>query len=69
MPLIQPAGCPLAPQAWKPVLRYPHEKFLARKTGTILVFVVRFCCGRPNQLDRRAQLRCSQQSAQNAEGR
>ena len=58
-----------SPQAGKPVLRYPHEKFLARETGTILVFVVGLCRGRPNQLDWRTQLLCQKQSSQDAEGR
>src|SRR6267143_1993274 len=61
--LVQQAGCPPAPQAWKPVLRYPDEKFLARETGTILVFVVGLCRGRPNQLDWRTQVLCPQQSS------
>jgi hypothetical protein len=40
-----------------------YEKFLARETGTILVFVVGLCRGRPNQLDWRAQLLCPEQSS------
>ena len=35
-----------------------HEIVLAGETGTILVFVVGLCPGRPDQLDRRAQLCC-----------
>src|SRR5436190_1107012 len=53
----------------KPVLRYPNEKFLARETGTIVVFMVGLCRGGPDQLDWCAQLRCAQQSAQNGEER
>ncbi len=45
------------------------ETFLAGETGTVVVFVVRLCCGRPNQLDWCAQLRSAQQSAQNGEER
>jgi len=68
---IDPAGrgCPRAPQAGKPVLRYPHEKFLARETGTIVVFVVGLCRRRADQLDWRTQLFCSKQPSQNGEGR
>jgi hypothetical protein len=39
------------------------EKFLARETGTIHVFVVGLCRGRPNQLDWRTQLLCAKQSS------
>src|SRR4029077_15928285 len=39
-------------------ITFNDEKFLARETGTILVFVVGLCRGRPNQLDWRTQLRC-----------
>ena len=53
----------------EPVLRYPNEKFLARETGTIVVFMVGLCRGGPDQLDWCAQLRCAQQSAQNGEER
>jgi hypothetical protein len=53
----------LAPRDGKPVLRYPHEKILARETGTILVFMVGLCRGRPNQLDWRTQLLCTKQSS------
>lgn len=35
------------------------EIVLARETGTILVFVVGPRGGRPDQLDRRAELRCT----------
>ena len=35
-----------------------YEIVLAGKTGTILLFVVGPRGGRPDQLDRRAQLRC-----------
>ena len=68
---IDPAGrgCPRAPQAGMPVLRYPHEKFLARETGTIVVFVVGLCRRRADQLDWRTQLFCSKQPSQNGEGR
>jgi hypothetical protein len=38
--LIQQAGCPLAPQAGSPVLRYNDEKFLAGETGAVFLFVV-----------------------------
>jgi hypothetical protein len=51
----------------KLVLRYTHEEFLARETGTVVVFVVGLCRGGPNQLDWCAQLRSAQQSAQNGE--
>jgi len=40
-----------------------HEILLARETGTILVFVVGLCRGRPNQLDWRTQLLCAKQSS------
>jgi hypothetical protein len=40
-----------------------YEKFLARETGTILVFVVGLCRGRPNKLDWRTQLLCPKQSS------
>jgi hypothetical protein len=46
-----------------------HEEFLARETGTIVVFMVGLCRGGPNQLDWCAQLRRAQQSAQNGEER
>src|SRR5205823_15093997 len=46
-----------------------YEKFLARETGAILIFVVGLCRGRPNQLDRRTQLLCAKQSSSNAERR
>jgi hypothetical protein len=50
-------------------ISFSDEKFLAGKTGTILIFVVGLCDGRQNQLDGCAQLRRSQQFAQNAERR
>ena len=53
----------------KPVLRYPDEEFLARETGTIVVFMVGLCRGGPDQLDWCAQLHRAQQSAQNGEER
>jgi hypothetical protein len=55
--LIQQAGCSLAPQL-EACATLAHEKFLARETGTILIFVVGLCRGRPNQLDWRTQLLC-----------
>ena len=53
----------------KPVLRYRHEKFLARETGTIVVFVVGLRRRRPDQLDGRAKLHRPKQPSQNGEGR
>src|SRR5262249_35813488 len=62
------AGTPFAARGIGGV-SFSDEKFLASKTGTIVLLVVRLCNRRPNQLDGRAQLRCSQQFAQNAERR
>ena len=50
-------GCP----AQVDCVSFLDEKFLARETGTILVFVVGLCRGRPNQLDWRTQLLCPKQ--------
>jgi hypothetical protein len=36
-----------------------YEIVLAGETGAILVLMVGLCCRRPDQLDRRAQLRCA----------
>jgi hypothetical protein len=51
---------PRFPRDDKPVLGYQHEKFLARETGTIVVFVVGLCRRGTNQLDWRAQLHRAQ---------
>ena len=57
LPAVESAGrMPAGRTGWEAYATMGHEKFLAGETGALLLFVVGFCRGGPDELDGRPQL-------------